>query len=910
MDGRRVSKDHELRTNWSFLLYFFCSLLFVRSRCRTSCQEAPTTETAIAMTVRGGGTGTERRVLAASFTAPRSSADCRVRRAEDAVERGLVEAVATACAQDAEASTVLRTVQPYYVTTVLGPKQRGWDVHVWALPGPAATGASPNPVALCMHGHGPTCCVTSWAALFAPLHRAGQIARGCVCSRTARASMHRQADPSPAAGHGTLRPARTACWDARSAVPRSRPFLTRFAPRAGFDVLALSAPCFGRSAGSARETGQANLWRADDSELVVRVLRAFGVSESPGAAKCTVLAQCMGAAMFLRALAASPNIFAPHHVLSNATIGAWPGGVRDILARQGGKFLAFHEADLDHMREAVAYKELSKLAAEEPALCRYIDNAHARARGEELVLDAVHVDIQVAGHLLSRERACFCYCPTAAVSNAIVSHLTAPPRRKLEAPHPGLQGVSAVQLGTEDSNFTVCVRVRPPLRRESEAKSYEVSHVQLPARGRGAGRAGSRIAVSTHVGGRLTQHAFLFSHVMGETASQAEVYATVAEPLLDFALAHQAHATLFAYGQTGSGKTHTIGGGETDQGIIPRLIRDLYRRCPHAARNGLLSCTYVELYNEEVRDLLRAENAAPSRVGLRERTSCKFSTSTPDLRAAASSAELAALELVDATVLAPASACSMIHAWSAAAARRATGATNLNSTSSRSHALFTVTVGESAVNGGQGKATLHIVDLAGSERLKRSGADWARRAEAVEINSSLLVLARVVSSLVAGLPHVPYRESTLTRLLADALGGSSRTALVACCSPAEDSADETVSTLRFASCATHIENKLQEGSCPLPPPAVLSGAKEEELASSAQSTAGVFAASGVCVIPGAKCATGGGDKSGAARLPAIEVFGDFDAGPQAPVVVLVCLCCSPLLRMLQSPTPRGPISYP
>ena len=143
-----------------------------------------------------------------------------------------------------------------------------------------------------MHGHGHSCCVTSWIKFFAPLHAAG------------------------------------------------------------FNIIALDAPCFGRSGGSARESGQANLWRADDAALVIRLLRSFGVA--PASQRTTAFAQCMGGAMFLRALSATPGMFSPFHVLLNVTIGNFPHNIADILRSKGGALLAYHEVDRDHLREAVA----------------------------------------------------------------------------------------------------------------------------------------------------------------------------------------------------------------------------------------------------------------------------------------------------------------------------------------------------------------------------------------------------------------------------------------------------------------------------------------------------------------------------------------------------------------------------
>jgi len=142
----------------------------------------------------------------------------------------------------------------------------------------------------------------------------------------------------------------------------------------------------------------------------------------------------------------------------------------------------------------------------------------------------------------------------------------------------------------------------------------------------------------------------------------------------------------------------------------------------------------------------------------------------------------------------------------AGSAFRASGATNMNDASSRSHAVLALSLGEAAT-----ASRLYLVDLAGSERLQRSGVSGVQLQEAVAINQSLLALSGVAKALVENdgrrRAHIPYRDSALTQLLRNSLGGSARTALVACVSPAADSADETLGTLRFAACATHVQNR-------------------------------------------------------------------------------------------------------
>ena len=769
---------------------------------------------------------------------PRSSAQFAIEPSARADDFDLVaafaEALPTAAVVGADAET-LRQIQPYRASTALGPHNRVWDIHFWALP--AAVSASTAPVALCMHGHGHSCCVTSWAAFFGPLHDAG------------------------------------------------------------FNIIALDAPCFGRSGGAARESGQANLWRADDASLVLRLLQSFGIASH--SQRTTAFAQCMGGAMFLRALHTAPGFFGAFHVMSNTTIGNFPSDIADILQRKGGALLAYHEFDPDHMREAVAYKALAKLSEASPKLCRFIDNERARAASLPHVLDNDHMRVTIGrGVQLSRDAdaECFFFQPSAYVLDKIMRHVTrvAVPQVATSSVEDPIQ--SAVTLGQADcASFTVAVRVRPPLARERmHRRSYTVQTQSLP----GSFDTGEEITVQTAIGGRKVDKAFLFHRVFGETDGNATVYAELARPLLDFVLPRSApqlqrgtkrsggrsgerSATIFAYGQTGSGKTFTVSGDDGTGGIVSRLVAELYERCNDSEGAGTcsISATYVQLYNDELSELLGGSGRAGRRVRFRE----------------VSEGNGAAVELADALVVHPRSAKELLDMLADAALYRATGATQMNEVSSRSHALLTLRVRPRADDPADqrcGCGVFHIVDLAGSERVKRSGAVGGQLAEATAINSSLFALARVVNALTqqqedgAGrlIPmkaaHVPYRGSILTRLLANALGGNSRTALVACVSPAADSAEETHSTLAFAARATFVKNDV-ERTQPEPEPELSVDALEALDASAAAIDAQNPFSNSTC-----SCTI---DFGTVTRPPAVtkqaEVFGDFGAGPLAPVVV-------------------------
>ena len=248
--------------------------------------------------------------------------------------------------------------------------------------------------------------------------------------------------------------------------------------------------------------------------------------------------------------------------------------------------------------------------------------------------------------------------------------------------------------------------------------------------------------------------------------------------------------TLLAYGQTGSGKTYLMGcdpDGNPTQGLIHEVASNLLRHLA-AASGASCEASFVEVYNEVVYDLL-----APSRDGslsrLDVRKDSRGGVSTPD----AQRSGVASVEALRSIL-------------SRGAANRKTRETQMNSVSSRSHALLTL---ELKLPQGNSVLTpkVQFVDLAGSERLKRTGNVGSARTEGIHINQGLLSLGKVINALCSGQPHVPYRDSKLTRLLQDSLGGSSVTLMVACVSPSHADAGETLNTLQYANHARQIKNK-------------------------------------------------------------------------------------------------------
>ncbi|XP_028271828.1 kinesin-like protein KIF3A isoform X2 [Parambassis ranga] len=288
---------------------------------------------------------------------------------------------------------------------------------------------------------------------------------------------------------------------------------------------------------------------------------------------------------------------------------------------------------------------------------------------------------------------------------------------------------------------------------------------------------------------------FTFDTVFGPDSKQLDVYNLTARPIIDSVLEGY-NGTIFAYGQTGTGKTFTMEGVRAVpelRGIIPNSFAHIFGHIAKAEGDTrfLVRVSYLEIYNEEVRDLLGKDQM--QRLEVKER---------PDV----------GVYIKDLSGYVCNNADDMDRIMTLGHKNRSVGATNMNEHSSRSHAIFTITIecSEKGVDGNQhvrmGK--LHLVDLAGSERQGKTGATGQRLKEATKINLSLSTLGNVISALVDGKStHVPYRNSKLTRLLQDSLGGNSKTMMCANIGPADYNYDETISTLRYANRAKNIKNK-------------------------------------------------------------------------------------------------------
>lgn len=290
------------------------------------------------------------------------------------------------------------------------------------------------------------------------------------------------------------------------------------------------------------------------------------------------------------------------------------------------------------------------------------------------------------------------------------------------------------------------------------------------------------------------QKTYTFDGVYGPESTQAELYETTVSPIVEEVL-KGFNCTVFAYGQTGTGKTYTMEGSwqaNEDAGIIPRAIQQIFKTLESGQHEYTVHVSYLELYNEELYDLLSPDATKTLRIF--------------DDQSGRRGITVQNLEEVIVN-----SAADIMKILEVATARRQVAETNCNHASSRSHAIFSVNIhtkeitseGEELLKIGK----LNLVDLAGSENVGRSGAKDKQKREAGMINTSLLTLGRVITALTEHSPHVPYRESKLTRLLQESLGGRTKTTIVATISPAVGALDETLSTLEYAYRAKSIKNK-------------------------------------------------------------------------------------------------------
>ncbi|XP_036963459.1 kinesin-like protein KIF21A isoform X6 [Acanthopagrus latus] len=369
--------------------------------------------------------------------------------------------------------------------------------------------------------------------------------------------------------------------------------------------------------------------------------------------------------------------------------------------------------------------------------------------------------------------------------------------------------------GQDESSVRVALRIRPQLAREKIEGCHICTYV-MPGE--------PQVILGK-------DKAFTYDYMFDMDSQQDAIYTTCTEKLIEGCFEGY-NATIFAYGQTGSGKTYTMGTGfdvnisDEELGIIPRAVHHLFKgieeRRAAAQEQGRpvpefkINAQFLELYNEEVLDLFDStrDMKQKSHIKIHEDASGGIYTVGVTTRTVSSEAE-------------------MIQCLKLGALSRTTASTQMNVQSSRSHAIFTIhlcqvrvcasdnqeTETDNRVSNGNSEmdeyetltAKFHFVDLAGSERLKRTGATGDRAKEGISINCGLLALGNVISALGdrgKRASHVPYRDSKLTRLLQDSLGGNSQTVMIACISPSDRDFMETLNTLKYANRARNIKNRV------------------------------------------------------------------------------------------------------
>ena len=289
---------------------------------------------------------------------------------------------------------------------------------------------------------------------------------------------------------------------------------------------------------------------------------------------------------------------------------------------------------------------------------------------------------------------------------------------------------------------------------------------------------------------------YTFDGVYTPHCSTEKIYTDIVHPIVQ-SVVQGYNGTVFAYGQTTCGKTFTMEGltkPSHKRGIIPKccqhILKGVRNHSCHSNSKYLVHVSYLEIYNEEIRDLLVKESR------------CKLEIKEhPDKGMYVKGLSSITVDSYN----------DMEQIIESGSKHRSVGATLLNADSSRSHSIFVIDLELCVQNENEEfyrRGKLNLVDLAGSERQRKSGATGERLREATKINLSLCVLGNVISSLVDGKSkHIPYRDSKLTRLLQDSLGGSSRTLMIACISPGLNNYEETLSTLRYAKRAKNIKNK-------------------------------------------------------------------------------------------------------
>ena len=328
------------------------------------------------------------------------------------------------------------------------------------------------------------------------------------------------------------------------------------------------------------------------------------------------------------------------------------------------------------------------------------------------------------------------------------------------------------------ANVNVICRFRPMNDLEKTTGNEQVCDFTSPT------------SLTFHSSREKNVYRFIFDRIFPPTSTQQDIYDFGVKGIIDSVLDGY-NGTVLAYGQTSSGKTYTMQGEmdeERTQGIIPRMINHVFKHIyKNEGTDFMIKVSMIEIYQEKIRDLF---DVSKVNLNVREDTIKGIYVEGASER----------------YVGCPNDVLSLLEMGSA---NRAQAATNMNEHSSRSHSIFILTINQTNKAEGVSKVgKLYLVDLAGSEKISKTGATGHTLEEAKIINKSLTTLGRVINNLTDGKStHIPYRESKLTRVLQESLGGNSKTCLIITCSPSIYNESESLSTLRFGERAKKIKNK-------------------------------------------------------------------------------------------------------
>ena len=354
----------------------------------------------------------------------------------------------------------------------------------------------------------------------------------------------------------------------------------------------------------------------------------------------------------------------------------------------------------------------------------------------------------------------------------------------------------------KSSGVEIHVRIRPPKGNVSRALNVVNTDTitidpSLERRGSFSDRDGENKSTRGVSPVSFGNESFRFHKVFDMNTTNEQIYYSVAQPLVKSVL-DGVNCTIMCYGASGSGKTHTMLGDENNQGIIPRVLKDMFKAMDDRKLNSWSIDTrvsFTQIYMDKVLDLLKNEpvnvDTEPS-LHLRQRIDADGTEEV--YIEGISSKKVNSVE-------------KSLAYLSHGNTNKVVASTDVNTFSSRSHSIFIIRIEQTHSDGDHLVSSLYLVDLAGSEKAKKTNAEGVVLSQACYVNKSLTILSNVISALSKRKSHIPYRDSKLTRLLTHSLGGNSKTIMILACSRDEPNIDETIATLKFGKRALSLPNR-------------------------------------------------------------------------------------------------------